>query len=139
MLSNCHLTQNPALPPCTYPMISLCCNVLCSAAYRKFHFCPVFTFGGVFLTARSLDCDKVISRLVLAHLNSSTKMVIGNSKIPFSYNAAVLRQRGTPSESRNCGYLEQLLSDVGHVIHISSDGMDVVLQSLTPNNQILVK
>ena len=80
-------------------LTTLCCMVPC-------HVEPLFVdsiscliclihHGAVILTPAFLE--KVISRLVLAHLNSSTKLVIGNSKIPFPYKATVLRQRGTPS------------------------------------------
>ena len=48
------------------------------------HWNSILDWGWVYL-----DWDKVIFRLVLAQVNSSTKLVIGNSKIHFPYNATV--------------------------------------------------
>ena len=87
MLSNCHLTQTPlfhSVPAHWYPYAVIRLDLLKSTS---------FLFSPLEQCSRLLDpqhCDKVISRLVLAHLNSSTKLVICSFKIAFPYNAPVL-------------------------------------------------
>ena len=45
----------------------------------------------------SLESFNVIRSLTLEHLNSSVRLMVGSSRIPFPYRLMLVRQRGTPS------------------------------------------
>ena len=62
-----------------------------------FHFLPLIGFGTKLLTTVSLLPDSNNSVLTFTHLNSSVRLVTGNCRIPFPYNATLLIHRGTPS------------------------------------------
>ena len=72
----------------------MCLPCACQTASCGFYFLPVLTVGAVFLTTKSLNCDKVISRLAFMHIGT-----------PKSLFHTVLRQRGTHSHFLTASFI----------------------------------